>query len=201
MINLGKQISQQTKLISNKQIIYFFHTYFIKNLDIIYSKFLNHTNLNDIIYFSCNIMFNVFWIIFNSENNIFITLFLSEKSILLFSEFILLLNDPKIIKDLYYKPNIIDALHFSYKKTIHSVNISSLLKNHHIDILTNTCFIIKEITNLYYIQNRIILEKCINLILEMFNKFNNKNCFIFINKLYKLENNPNKLLINLKNIL
>ena len=144
-------------------------------------------------------MFNVFWIIFNSDNNIFITLFLSEKSVLLFTEFIILSNDPKIIKDLYYKPNIIDALQFSYKKTIHTINISALINNDN-NILLNKCFLIKEITNMFFIKNRKELEECINIIYKKSYNLSDK-FFILFHELNKFENNSKNFIKNLKNIL
>ena len=71
-----------------------------------------------------NLMFNVFWIVLNS-NNLKLTIFFAERSILLFIEFILLSNDPKI-RELCYIPNIADALSFSYKKTVGSLTLESV---------------------------------------------------------------------------
>ena len=64
-----------------------------------------------------NIMFNVFWTILLYSNNMTLTIFLAERSVLLFTEFILMAYNPFINKDLFYTPNIIDAINFSYKKT------------------------------------------------------------------------------------
>ena len=123
-----KELKKKTHdiILSEKQILVYFNKFFIQNMDEIYTKFRSYNNIIEILDYSCKIIFNIFWIVYNYSNNIFITLFLAEKSILLFTEFIILSNDTKIVKDLYYKPNIIDALNFSYKKTIYSIMISSL---------------------------------------------------------------------------
>ena len=116
-----KELKKKTHdiILSEKQILVYFNKFFIQNMDEIYTKFRSYNNIIEILDYSCKIIFNIFWIVYNYSNNIFITLFLAEKSILLFTEFIILSNDTKIVKDLYYKPNIIDALNFSYKKTIY----------------------------------------------------------------------------------
>ena len=51
-------------------------------------------------------MFNVFWILLLYTNNLTLSIFLSERSILLFTEFVVLSTDPKVNKDLSYIPNI-----------------------------------------------------------------------------------------------
>ena len=75
---------------------------------------------------SSNILFHVFWVLLNYTNNLTVTIFLSERAILLFTEFILMASNPTINKELYYIPNLTDAMNFSYKKTIGPINLDGL---------------------------------------------------------------------------
>ena len=104
--------------ISNEKLIDVFYKCFLKTLIETNIKFKNIDNSKKNVYMGSNIMFNVFWIILNYTNNITLTVFLAERSILLFSEFIILSRDPSINKDLCYIPNLSDAINFAYKKTV-----------------------------------------------------------------------------------
>ena len=103
----------------------------VKTILDIYNKFkdLDNFDLHNSIILGTNMFHNVFWILMLYSNNIKLTIFLSERSVLLFTEFILMSREAHIDKELYFKPTIIDAITFSYKKTIGPINISSI-KNH-----------------------------------------------------------------------
>jgi hypothetical protein len=145
--NEKKQINTN----SNEEIINIFYNCFIKTLIEINYKFKNIDNIKKNVYMGSNIMFNVFWIILNYSNNLTLTIFLSERSILLYSEFIILSRDPTINKDLSYIPNLSDAINFAYKKTIGPIEISDLSINKNNNI-KNTCFLIKEIIQTIYLK-------------------------------------------------
>ena len=145
--NEKKQINTN----SNEKIINIFYNCFIKTLIEINSKFKNIDNIKQNVYMGSNIMFNVFWIILNYSNNLTLTIFLSERSILLYSEFIILSRDPTINKDLCYIQNLSDAINFAYKKTIGPIEISDLSINKNNNI-KNTCFLIKEIIQTIYLK-------------------------------------------------
>ena len=92
----------------------------VMNIKEIYKKFKNIKNfeLNKSIYLGSNMFFNIFWLLLNYTNNIKLSIFLAERAILLYTEFVLMSKDSTIDKDLYFKPTLIDAISFSYKKTI-----------------------------------------------------------------------------------
>lgn len=136
---------------SNEKIIDIFYKCFIKTLIETNNKFKNIESLKKNVYIGSNIVFNVFWIILNYTNNITLTIFLSERSILLYSEFIILSRDPTLNKDLCYIPNLSDAIHFAYKKTIGPIDISTLSINKNNNI-KNTCILIKEIIQTIYLK-------------------------------------------------
>jgi hypothetical protein len=147
-IELEKKTVNNT---SNEKIIDMFYKCFFKTLIETNIKFKNIDNFKKSVYIGSNIMFNVFWIILNYTNNLTLTIFLSERAILLFSEFIILSRDPSINKDLCYIPNLSDAINFAYKKTVGPIEIKSLsiIKNNNIK---NTCFLIKEIIQTFYLK-------------------------------------------------
>ena len=99
------------------------------------------------------------------------TIFILDKSFLLFTEFIILSKDPDITKDLYYKPNIIDAINFSYKKTINNIEISSI-KFSYSRQLFNTSILIKD---LIYINSNSC--KLIEKIISMYDLFSDSIFF------------------------
>ena len=112
--------------LNNYKIYSYFCKCFLKTIIEIDEKF-KASNKNSTIIGS-NVMFNVFWILLIYSNNLTLSIFLSERAILLFTEFVLLSSDPKVNKDLSYVPNIIDAMNFSYKKTIGPIIINNISK-------------------------------------------------------------------------
>ena len=62
-------------------------------------------------------IYYIFFILIFYTNNIKLTIFLLERSIL-FYEFIIMSQDKKLIDQICFVPNINDALFFTYKKTI-----------------------------------------------------------------------------------
>ena len=186
MSNLEIISFNKQQVISNKQILYFFYNYFIKHLDVVLAKFKDYNNRVQILSYACNIIFNVFWIIFDESNNIFMSLFLSEKSILLYIEFIILSHNSELIENIYYKPTIIDAVNFSYKKTIYNIKIGSLFRSKNKYDIFRVCFFFKEIIKIIYIRyNNCNTIKKKNIIETINNKnytFDNKSGLLFYNK-------------------
>jgi hypothetical protein len=150
LFNFIEKERKNINIIDNKKIIEFFYRCLIKTIQEIHEKFINIDDNIKNVYIGSNIVFNVFWILLNYTNNLTLTIFLSERSILLFSEFIILSRDPKINKDLCYAPNLSDAINFAYKKTIGPIKVSSLSTTN--NSIKNLCFIIKEIIQGVYIN-------------------------------------------------
>jgi hypothetical protein len=92
-------------------------------------------------------MFHVFWVLLNYTNNINVTIILAERAILLFTEFILMAKNSHISKDLYYIPNVTDAMNFAYKKTIGPINFKNMEKN---NFKSNSLVILKLIIQYIY---------------------------------------------------
>ena len=77
--------------------------------------------------------------------NIKLTMFFSERAILLYTEFIIMSRNPILNNDLNFTPNINDALQFVYKKTIGPIKIKQLNNNKQIYILKQSGLDIKNI--------------------------------------------------------
>jgi len=179
-------LSKNSKtIISNKQIIYFFNSYFIKHITNTFEKFKEYTNSTEIIKYACNVFFNVFWIEFYTSFNIFQSLFIAEKSIVLYCEFIILSYNSKLIVNENYRPTLIDAVIFTYKKTIENNKINEIkYKKSKIEIVKCSYFL-KEIVILLYSAD--INPKQINTILdkikEKYYSFDSKEGAVWVYRL------------------
>lgn len=87
----------------------------IKDLDINFNNLINSGTL---------LIYHVYWIIYTNSYNIKLTMFLTERCVLLFTEFIIMSRNPILNNDLNFIPDINDAMHFSLKKTIGTLKIN-----------------------------------------------------------------------------
>ena len=177
--------------VNNYKIYTYFCKCFIKTIIEIHEKLFTSFDKNAI-FIGSNVMFNVFWILLTYTNNLTLSIFLSERSILLFTEFVILSSDPKVNKDLSYIPNIIDAMNFAYKKTIGPLllsNISNLKKKK--NSIKNCCMLVKQIIQLIYLNNDIlnlnvilqsILDNILNKIYELNKLIENDTLYTIIIK-------------------
>ena len=174
-------------MVSTKHCIQFFYTYFIKHMNYVLDKFKTHPKMNYIVIYSSNIIFNVFWVVLCSSNNIFISLFLSEKSILLFTEFIIQSDHSDLIQNTNYRPTILDAIIFTYKKTIDNIHIDSLIKKKKYNDIINICYFFKELVKIIYtrvdIFNPAHRDKIIGIIHSKYYTFEDRKGYIFYTKL------------------
>tara|TARA_Y100001970_G_scaffold221049_1_gene271611 strand:- start:2196 stop:3032 length:837 start_codon:yes stop_codon:yes gene_type:complete len=92
---------------------------YIKALINLHSKF-DKTQCAELTYIisGSNIMNYIYWHILSYTNNVRLTLFLSERAILLFTEFLLLTKNPKINRQFLFLPNLNDAISFVFERTI-----------------------------------------------------------------------------------
>ena len=91
-----------------------------KSLYDMYLKLRHVSELNHIetLMTGLTLIFHVYWILFSYTYNLKLTMFLSERAILLFTEFIVMSRNPLLNRDMTFIPNINDAIQFSYRKTI-----------------------------------------------------------------------------------
>ena len=150
-----------------------------------------------------NIMNYIYWHILSYTNNLRLTLFLSERAILLFTEFLLLTKDPNINRKFLFLPNLNDAISFVFERTIGDLKNNTEYCNHlnctriagqSIKNILEYCFIeIYETTQnsnfIHYFD--FIINHISNLILVIYNKIDNE----LVNADYHIQNLFSKIYI------
>ena len=198
--NLLKFINNEKKPFNdfnNNKTIDFFYKIYIKNILEMENKFKTLNNNKYIVLIGSNILYNVFISLLNYTNNLTLSIFLAERSILLYTEFIILSRDPDINKDLYYIPTISDAINFSYKKTIGPLNITTFTFYKH-NKIKNMCFLIKVIIQNMFL-NKVVdnqfKQKCdllYNKIINIHKLLDDKILKLVLKQLYYINTTNNK---------
>lgn len=212
------------KKVNSKKIFSYFNKCIIKSIIELDSKFKKIENKTNSIISGINMIYNIFFILIFYSNNIKLTIFLVERSIMLYSEFIIMSQDKNIIDEICFIPNITDAISFSYKKTIGPLNINKLNIKYDQLCIKEMAFLIKNIITSYYLDTKNNLNEQIdkydnmnslentlfnnlnnleNTLYELFNKLDNNNqMFIikFINNLLQTNNNLDSVLNTITNI-
>lgn len=187
---INNEIISSTRIDVDK-ILKFYCNILNKTITEIKNKFVDIDNidLNESIISCSNLIFHIYWNLISYTNNLKLTIFLSERAILLFTEFIIMSRDPILNKELNILPNINDAISFAYKKTIGPLKIKKN-ENYLIDCAKQASLDIKllchKLINFKNIDNIKIFEISYNYILKSIFKFYQKylltkdyNNFIF----------------------
>ena len=123
--DLEQFINTEVKSYSNGDVILprIFKYYYKCQCKIIfevYVKLLEVEDLNifEALQYGTNMVSHVFWTLYSYSLNIKLSMFLTERSVLLFTEFIIMSKNPMLNKEFRFMPNICDASAFSVKKTI-----------------------------------------------------------------------------------
>ena len=184
------------KKINIKKIYTFYNKCLIKSIINLNNKFINIENKNICIENGINMIYYIFFILIFYTNNIRLTIFLLERSILFYTEFIIMSQDKKLIDQICFVPNINDALFFTYKKTIGPLEICNMkVKNEQIfirEICKSINLIYKDSININNnINNLNTIQKEISIDLyTLFNKINNlefNNIHYLINEMLNLD--------------
>lgn len=130
--------------ISNNDIVKFYKYFYkliIKSLFEIYSKIkdINNLDIDRVVINGMNMIHYIYSFILSYTNNIKLTMFFSERAILLYTEFIIMSRNPILNNDLNFIPSINDALQFVYKKTIGPIQVNNLNSNSNINLLNQIC--------------------------------------------------------------
>ena len=133
------------KKVNPKKVLIYFNKCISNSLIELDNKLEKVENKYNSIIAGINMIFNIFFIIIFYSNNIKLTIFLVERSILLYTEFIIMSQDKKIIDDICFTPNITDAISFSYKKTIGPLNINKLNIKYNYSYIKDISLIIKNV--------------------------------------------------------
>ncbi len=122
--DLCEFINTETKTYNNGDInLLRIYRYYYKCLSrIIYEIYekiqpVEDINIYETITYGINMVYTVFWILYSYSLNIKLTMFLTERAVLLFTEFIIMSKNPMLSKEFRFMPNTTDAIAFSIKKT------------------------------------------------------------------------------------
>ena len=179
LINFINQEKKEKK-INGKKIFGYFNSCLIKTFVELNTKFINIENKNDHIISAINMIYYIYFLLITYTNNIKLTIFLLERSILLFSEFIIMSQDKKVIDEICFIPNSIDALSFAYKKTIGPLKLNDIIKSKKNNYIKDISYILKNIYQQQFLNNNNNITKKlneINIIFEiaLFNLFEKSN--------------------------
>lgn len=175
------------KKVNPKKVLIYFNKCISNSLIELDNKLEKVENKYNSIIAGINMIFNIFFIIIFYSNNIKLTIFLVERSILLYTEFIIMSQDKKIIDDICFTPNITDAISFSYKKTIGPLNINKLNIKYNYSYIKDISLIIKNVLIHFYKNKNNLKDIELNLsnleisLFKLFNKLD-KNNHIFLIK-------------------
>lgn len=187
---------------SNIQTIYNLYCKLITNcFKKIYDKFKNI----DYCFNGVETIHNIFWIVLNYSNNLKLSMFLSERAIILFIEYVMLSKDIK--DDLCF----LDIKNFLYKKSLG--NICYKDNNYYLEIYKLSIIYKKFLTNYLKLEENIqkidsinkkylgiflyiLVNKQLNFLINVsikLNTINNINRFLFKINIY------NHILLNINN--
>ena len=196
MVELIDFINQEkiNKKVNGKKIFNYFSKCIIKSIIELNNKFKKIENKTNSIISGINMIYNIFFILIFYSNNIKLTIFLVERAVMLYSEFIIMSKDKKIIDDICFIPNINDAVSFSYKKTIGPLSINKLNIKQEQECIKDMALVLKQIIINYYIEYKdkfeikleelsitkleqqiyeLFIKYDINIHIELINYFNN----------------------------
>lgn len=196
----------------NSRIVFnYFYKCCFKTITELSSKFKETSELNLCVSMGVKMFFYVFFVLIIYTNNLKLTIFLSERAILLYSEFILMSRDKNISEELNYIPNISDAISFAYKKTIGPIKVCDLNSDKKLLVIRDICNVVVTIYTNSFLSNKtlfkkmeLIDEKIINIIYNLFMKIDeNLKNYLHLKLIKILENcdNIEKNLVLLKIIL
>ena len=182
------------KKINHKKVISYYNKCLVKTLVELDKKFSKLKNKTNSVISGINMIYNIFFILIFYTNNIKLTIFLVERSILLYSEFIIMSQDKSVIDEICFVPNITDAISFSYKKTIGPLKISNLNIKYDISNINEIFIIIKQILVSDYLNKKetndfTIIESLLSKIFKLIEKQHYTLVYKHINNL--LQNNKN----------
>jgi hypothetical protein len=150
---------KNAKKINFKKTFRYFSKCLKKSISEMYSKFSDLSNQGEGIISGINMIYHIYFILVLYTNNIKLTIFLLERAILLYTEFIIMSQDKKMVDEIYFVPNINDAVSFSFKKTIGPIILndidsssksSSKNQNQNAKFLKETSIVLRNIYKLFF---------------------------------------------------
>lgn len=142
---------KQVKKINYKQIYRVFAKCIAKSIIEMDNKFKSIQSSNESVISGINMIYHIYYILIVYSNNIKLTIFLLERAILLYTEFIIMSQDKNVVEEIYFVPNINDAISFSFKKTIGAIKLNEIDTNSkNIQFIKHICRLLRNLYKLYY---------------------------------------------------
>ena len=118
------------KILKHKKAYIYFNTCLLKTMIELSGKFReNMIEVVDNTIIGVNTFCHVFFVLLSYTNNLKLTIFLAERAVLLYTEFIIMSKEAEEESNLRYKPTNKDAMLFSYKKTIGPIKLIDISNN------------------------------------------------------------------------
>ena len=134
------------KILKHKKAYIYFNTCLLKTILELSSKFRdNRLDPIENTIVGVNTFCHVFFVLLSYTNNLKLTIFLAERAVLLFTEFVIMSKESDITEDLNYKPDNKDAMLFSYKKTIGPIKLNEIENNSTMNNIKFTCNLIRQL--------------------------------------------------------
>ena len=120
---LKQKKMNQTEVLDMKKVYSIYNTCSIKTIIELKTKLDNKYNYIEM---GISVLYYIFFFVLRTSKNMKLCLKLSERAILLFTEFIIQSKEKKASGDLVFSPSIGDAVSFAYKKTIGSISLNTI---------------------------------------------------------------------------
>jgi len=171
----------------------------------IYQKLhiIQKINVEEVITYGLNMVNYIFFFMLSYSNNIKLTMFFSERAVLLYTEFIIMSRNPILNNDFKFTPSINDALQFVYKKTIGSIKPKNIkISNENATNIKLLKYIFREINSLLLNAEKHILYAKLNdndhkELLELTVNYISSSLM----NVYKLDNDLDKINDNVNNVI
>ena len=116
----------KSEILDMKRVYSIYNTCSIKTIIELKNKLEDKYNYVEM---GISVLYYIFFLVLRTSKSMKLCLKLSERAILLFTEFIIQSKEKKASGDLVFNPSIGDAVSFAYKKTIGSVSLNSIEKD------------------------------------------------------------------------
>lgn len=145
-----------SKKIHFKKTLRYFSKCLTKSISEMHTKFMDLSNQNESTISGINMIYHIYFILISYTNNIKLTIFLLERAILLYTEFIIMSHDKKMVDEIYFVPNINDAVSFSFKKTIGPIvlndidSLKNASSNFNLKFLKESSIVLRNIYKIFF---------------------------------------------------
>jgi len=114
-------------------------------------KEFDNLDLNEAILTGSNMIHHIFWILTSYTFNLQPTVFLVDRAILLYIQFIVMSRNPEMNNDPCYLPNISDALTFTYRKSIGPISAINLENQPNLERVRSSSHMVKMIVQYIFL--------------------------------------------------